>query len=68
MKATTPVHRPNMISAWSLAWMSRTMPACAFWYYRTEQEARDVAATMQEGYKTKVREVQVPKEFTGWAN
>ncbi len=54
------------ITAWSLAWLSRTMPACAFWYYRTEAEARAEAAAMAD-YKTKVRAVQVPADFDRWA-
>ena len=54
------------ITAYSLAWMSRTMPAAAFWYYRTEAAARAVADRMQESCKVKVREVQVPEDFDQW--
>lgn len=59
---TTPT-----ITAYSLAWMSRTMPAAAFWYYRTREEAEQVAAGMREECKTKIREVQVPHDFDRWS-
>lgn len=54
------------ITAYSLAWLSRTMPAAAFWYYRTEGAALAAAAKMQATCKTKVREVQVPADFDRW--
>jgi hypothetical protein len=56
------------ITAWSLAWLSRTMPAASFWYYRTEAAARAAADKMRDESKTKIREVEVPADFDRWAD
>lgn len=55
------------LTAYSLAWLSRTMPAAAFWYYRTEAEALAVADQLRPTCKVKVREVQVPATFDRWS-
>jgi hypothetical protein len=54
------------VPGWSLQWASPIMPACAFWYYRTEAEARAAAAQMAERCSTLVRPVQLPATFTAW--
>lgn len=55
------------ITAYSLAWMSKAMPAAGFWYYRTEAAAAHAAEHMRPECKTKIREVQVPANFDRWA-
>ena len=56
------------ITAWSLAWRSRVMPAAAFWYFRSEGAARGAAAALGTDCKYTIREVQVRSDFSNWSD
>ena len=52
IRRTGPVHLP-----WTVAWMSSTMPAPAFWYYRNWDEAMTAACRLLQEHRTRTLSV-----------